>query len=118
MKLTFLFQPVPDLEAAVAFYRDELGLDESWREGKTTAAFRLPDSEIELMLVQPPDDGPKWRAGGFFGVESVDKFMTDHPDFTWLGDVEEVPGGRTVSFQDPSGNAVHIFDQTDPEPTD
>jgi catechol 2,3-dioxygenase-like lactoylglutathione lyase family enzyme len=112
MKLTFLYQPVDDLGAAVAFYRDGLGLDASWREGEGTAAFRLPGTEVELMLDVPPDDGPEWRAGGFFTVDSVDKFMAEHPGITWVGDVIDVPGGRSVTFQDPAGNTIHLVDQS------
>ena len=72
MKLTFLYQPVKDLKESVAFYRDTLGFDESWREGESTAAFKLPGSEVELMLDVPPDTGPRWGAGGFYAVDSVD----------------------------------------------
>jgi catechol 2,3-dioxygenase-like lactoylglutathione lyase family enzyme len=114
MKLTFLYQPVDDLPAAVAFYRDVLGLDESWREGESTAAFKLPGTEVELMLDIPAGDGPEWRAGGFFGVESVDKFLADHPDIKLAGEVIDVPGGRSAAFLDPAGNAIHLFDQTAP----
>lgn len=116
MKLTFLYQPVDDLPAAVAFYRDVLGLDESWREGKTTAAFRLPGTEVELMLDTPPGDGPEWKAGGFFAVESVDGFVAEHPGVKLVGEIIDVPGGRSASFLDPAGNTIHLFDQGNPEP--
>lgn len=116
MKLMFLYQPVTDLEACVAFYRDELGLDESWREGKTTAAFRLPGTEVELMLDTPPADGPEWRAGGFFAVDDVEKFVAEHPNVRWLGEIIDVPGGRSAAFEDPAGNTIHLMDQSAPEP--
>lgn len=112
MKLTYLYQPVPDLEAAVTFYRDVLGLDETWREGKGTAAFRLPGTEVELMLDVPPDDGPEWRAGGFYAVDSVDAFVAEHPDIKWVGEVIDIPGGRSATFQDPAGNTLHLLDQS------
>jgi len=116
MKLTFLYQPVDDLAAAVAFYRDELGLDESWREGDTTAAFRLPGTEVELMLDIPAGDGPEWRAGGFFAVDSVTDFVAKHPDIKWVGDVIDMPGGQAAAFLDPAGHTVHVFDQSASEP--
>jgi len=84
MKLTYLYQPVDDLPAAVAFYRDVLGLDEAWREGESTAAFRLPGTEVELMLDVPPGDGPEWTAGGFYAVDSVNAFMAKHPGIKWV----------------------------------
>ena len=116
MKLTFLYQPVDDLEAAVAFYRDTLGLDESWREGKTTAAFKLPGTEVELMLDVPDAGDGERRAGGFFGVDDVDRFFAEHARVTPVGEVIDVPGGRAASFLDPAGNLLRIFDQTAPEP--
>lgn len=116
MKLTFLYQPVDDLGTAVAFYRDTLGLDESWREGTTTAAFKLPGTEIELMLDVPVQDGAEQQASGFFGVESVDRFFADRPDLKPLGGIIEVPGGKAATFRDPAGNAVRVFDQSAPAP--
>jgi catechol 2,3-dioxygenase-like lactoylglutathione lyase family enzyme len=116
MKLTFLYQPVDDLEAAVAFYRDTLGLDESWREGTTTAAFALPGTDVELMLDVPQNGGAERQAGGFFGVESVDRFFAEHQDIKLVGEIIEVPGGKAATFLDPAGNVVRVFDQSAPAP--
>lgn len=44
MQLTFMYQSVDDLPAALAFYRDALGFQEAWREGDSTVAFELPGS--------------------------------------------------------------------------
>jgi catechol 2,3-dioxygenase-like lactoylglutathione lyase family enzyme len=115
MKLTYLYQPVTDLPAAVAFYRDTLGLDEAWREGDTTAAFTLPGTEIELMLDVPAGNGPESAPGGFYGVENVEKFLTEHQDVTLAGEVIDIPGGRSVPILDPAGNTLHIFDQSTAE---
>lgn len=41
--------PVPDLDAALGFYRDALGHELVWRTA-TAAAVRLPGSEAELVL--------------------------------------------------------------------
>jgi len=115
MKLTFLYQPVDDLAAAVAFYRDVMGLDEAWREGDTTAAFTLPGTEVELMLDTPPGDGPEWKGGGMYAVESVDKFLAEHPSVKQVGEIIDMPGGRGAAFLDPAGNTVHVFDQSTAE---
>jgi predicted enzyme related to lactoylglutathione lyase len=40
---------VPDLDAALAFYRDRLGHTLNWRTA-TAAGLRLPDSDAELVL--------------------------------------------------------------------
>ena len=111
MKLTFVFVPVKDLKESVAFYRDSLGLDEAWREGDQTAAFTLPGSEIQLML--DVNTGPDWSPGGFFEVDSVEKYVAEHPEFPWVKESIEIPGGRGASFRDPSGNVIYLFDQTE-----
>jgi catechol 2,3-dioxygenase-like lactoylglutathione lyase family enzyme len=112
MKLTYIYQSVPDLPAALAFYRDGLGLDEAWREGEGTVAFELPGTDVQLMLDVPPDDHQRWASGPFFAVDDVVTFAKEHPDFQWVGEVIDVPGGRSATFADPAGNVVHIFDMS------
>lgn len=112
MKLTYIYQSVTDLPAALAFYRDELGLKEAWREGETTVAFELPGSPVQLMLDVPPDGDERWRSGGFFEVDDVEKFVKEHASFRWVGEPIDMPGGRSATFADPSGNILQIFDQS------
>jgi catechol 2,3-dioxygenase-like lactoylglutathione lyase family enzyme len=111
MRLTFIYQAVEDLPAALAFYRDELGLDEAWREGESTVAFELPGSPVQLMLDARPDRHQRWGSGAYFQVDDVVAFTKQHPDIRWVGEVIDVPGGRSAAFADPSGNIVHVFDQ-------
>jgi len=40
---------VPDLEAGLAFYRDQLGHELNWRTA-TSAGLRLPESDGEIVL--------------------------------------------------------------------
>ncbi|NDL56812.1 VOC family protein [Phytoactinopolyspora mesophila] len=112
MELTFIYQSVTDLPAALAFYRDVLGLDEAWREGEGTVAFELPGTSVQLMLDVRPDSDKRWSSGPFFAVKDVQAFMKEHPDIHWLGEAFDMPGGKSTSFVDPSGNVVHIFDQS------
>jgi catechol 2,3-dioxygenase-like lactoylglutathione lyase family enzyme len=114
MKLTFLYQPVTDIKESVAFYRDTLGLDEAWREGDSTVAFKLPGTEVELMLDVPAVD--ELSAGGFFAVESIDRFAEEHRELTWVGDAIDMPGGKAWQFKDPAGNVIYLFDQSSAEP--
>lgn len=107
MQLTFLYHPVKDVEAAVAFYRDVLGMDEAWRMGDETAAFTLPGSDVELMLDLVTDSE---QPGGFFGVDDVDRFFQDHKDdisFTQ----EPIDNGpiRYAAFHDVSGHLIRVF---------
>jgi catechol 2,3-dioxygenase-like lactoylglutathione lyase family enzyme len=109
MKLVFLYHPVKDLQAALAFYRDELGWDEAWREGDSTIAMQIPGSEVQVMLDGTDADSPH-GASGFYEVEDVDRFLADHGDRV---NVMEAPVDlapiRYASFTDPSGNLFRIF---------
>jgi predicted enzyme related to lactoylglutathione lyase len=49
LKIDCLRLPVPDLDAALEFYRDRLGHTLIWR-AETAAAVRPPDSTAELVL--------------------------------------------------------------------
>jgi hypothetical protein len=98
MKLTFIYQSAADLPAALAFYRDELGLDEAWREGESTVAFELPGSSVQLMLDTRPDDNERWTSGAFFQVDDVVAFTQQHPDIRWVGEVIDLPDGRSAAL--------------------
>jgi len=54
-KIDCLSLPVPDLDAALAFYSDELGHELIWRTD-VAAGLRLPRSDTELVL--HTDDRP------------------------------------------------------------
>jgi catechol 2,3-dioxygenase-like lactoylglutathione lyase family enzyme len=108
VKLTFLYQPVVDLGAAVAFYRDQLGFDEAWREADDTVAFWLPDRSSQVMLsttVQP--------AGPMYLVEDVDEWIRAHPQVVTTVEKFEIPGGSVAGFGAPGDHTFYVFDQPD-----
>ena len=112
MRLTFLYHPVDDLPKAIAFYRDQLGLDEAWREGDDTVAFKLPDSDIEVMLDRiNPTSAAAYERGGFFMVDDLGAWIDTHPEVTWVAAPFDIP----ATMHDPSGNAIHLFDQASAE---
>lgn len=107
MKLQFLYHPVDDLEGAVAFYRDVLGWDESWRMGEVTAAMQIPDSDVTVMLDAVDDPG---GPSGFLEVEDVDAFYEANVDrIEFHGEPIDVPPIRCVQFRDPGGNLLRVF---------
>lgn len=111
MRLVFHYLPVKDIKAALALYRDTLGFEESWREGDNTCGLRLPGTDVQLMIDQdtPPDDKP----GPFFEVDSVDAFYAANVEkLSFNGAPKDIPPGRYVSFDDPSGNRVHLLDMS------
>lgn len=111
MKPTYLYVAVDDIKPALAFYRDELGLDEVWREGEGTVAFSLPGSDVQIMLDERIDDAPHWATGPMFYVDDVDAWRAEHPSIPQLGERITAPGGVQIDvLTDPGGNAFHVFD--------
>ncbi|MBS3179230.1 MULTISPECIES: hypothetical protein [unclassified Pseudoclavibacter] len=103
MILTFQFQPVEDLGAAVQHYLD-LGWEEAWREGEHTVSMQMPELEIELML----DDEPGWGpAGPMYFVDDVDAWRAEHANVT-TGEPRDIPGGRVVEVTAP-GHTYYVF---------
>jgi lactoylglutathione lyase len=97
---------VPDLEAGLAFYRDQLGHELIWRTN-SAAGLRLPESEAELVL-QTEDQR-----------QEVD-LLVDSADEVAIF-IEEVGGrvivppfdiqiGRCTVVEDPWGNPLVLLD--------
>ncbi len=111
MKLTFLYHPAPaagELSAAVAYYRDQLGWSEAWREGAETVAFWLPDHSAQVM-VSTTDQA----AGPMFLVDSVDDWLDEHAGTTVGVPRYAIPGGSVVGLHAPAGHTFYVFDQPD-----
>jgi lactoylglutathione lyase len=97
---------VPDLEAGLVFYQDQLGHELIWRT-KTAAGLRLPESEVELvlqteeqrqevdLLVDSADEAARFieQAGGRVIVQPFD-----------------IQIGRCVVVEDPWGNPLVLLD--------
>jgi lactoylglutathione lyase len=97
---------VPDLEAGLAFYRDQLGHQLIWRT-EAAAGLRLPESDAELviqtedqrqevdLLVNSADEAAKFieQAGGRVIVPPFD-----------------IQIGRCVVIEDPWGNPLVLLD--------
>jgi predicted enzyme related to lactoylglutathione lyase len=108
MKLSFLYQPVTDLDGAVPLYRDVLGWEESWREGDDTVAFWMPDRTAQVMLSLT--DHP---AGPMYLVDDLDAWITAHEDIAIVIMKYEIPGGSVAGFAAPGDNVFYVFDQPD-----
>ncbi len=105
-KLTFLYAPTRDLDAAIGFYRDTLGWDEAWREGDETVVFQIPDTEVQLMV--SVDTGP---SGPIYLVDDVAEFLASRPGLTVVLERMEIPDGAMAAFTDPAGNTAYVLDQ-------
>jgi catechol 2,3-dioxygenase-like lactoylglutathione lyase family enzyme len=106
-KLTYVYLPVSDMDAARKFYRDELGFEESWREGEDTCAFQIPGTTVQLML-----DKGESPAGLVFTIPSVERFFEERQSrINFTRQPADIPGnGRWVPAKDVSGNGVYFAD--------
>ena len=98
--------PVPDLDAGLAFYRDQLGHELIWRTA-TAVGLRLPHTDAELvlqrerpepevdLLVDSADEAAQriQAAGGSVIIPPFD-----------------IPIGRCVVVADPWGNQLVLLD--------
>lgn len=109
--LTYFYLPVSDLKAARTFYRDQLGLAETWREGETTCAFALPGTTIQLMLNQAVPEDPD-KAGMVFTIPSVDNFyQAQQATLNFTEEPHDIPGnGRWVGAKDVAGHSLYFAD--------
>ena len=109
-KLSIIYVPVRDLKSALKFYRDQLGLEESWREGESTVAFKLSGTEIELM-VDLIEEGMPDTAGPMFLVPSVAEFYAaNRGAMEFARKPSAIPPGLWATAKDPSGNCIYLFD--------
>jgi catechol 2,3-dioxygenase-like lactoylglutathione lyase family enzyme len=101
---------VPDLQSALALYRDQLGFDELWREGEGTVGLAVPGSDTALMVdaQAAPGSGP----GPIFGVESVGEWLAGQTGLDVVFPPSEIPGGHLMGFRDAGGNHVYVLDQS------
>jgi catechol 2,3-dioxygenase-like lactoylglutathione lyase family enzyme len=113
-KLRFVMMPVHDLKVALKWYRDQLGLEEAWREGDETVAFKLPGTDVQLMVDQEPIG--KSGVSPMIQVASIQDFYTSNPaNLKFEGEPQQIPGGLCVIVKDPAGNVIYFFDQSQAE---
>ena len=107
-KVDCLQVPVPDLEAGLAFYRDQLGHELIWRTDRQ-AGLRLPQSEAEIVI---QTERPELEAN--LTVESVDAAVARivAAGGRVLRAPFDIPIGRCAVVADPWGNRLVILDNS------
>ena len=117
MRLTYAIKYVADMDRAVAFYRDVLGLQLVRREGPSWAVF---DVAGRMFALHGAVDGRPIAPGGaaaVFRVEDLDEAKASlggrGVTFDHEGDVTGY--ARFASFRDPEGNTVQLIEYASPE---
>ncbi len=119
---------VDDVDAAIAFYCDQLGFKEEMHPAPTFAM--LSRGDLRLVLSAPSGaggggqampDGTKPQPGGW------NRFMLEFPDLAavvdrlreaqahFRNDIVTGVGGKQILLDDPSGNPIELFQPTRPE---
>lgn len=98
---------VPDLNAGLQFYRDQLGHELLWRnDGVGQAGLRLPDGDTELVLATEIDPAANWL------VDSVKEAVVRvvGAGGTVISPPADIPVGRVAVVADPFGNKMVLVD--------
>lgn len=103
-----IWLPVSDMQQAVAFYRDRLGLDVLEHDGDWSEVT-AGDQRIGLNAAESPaGDGGAVIA---FAVDDIDNTVAQlkSQGVQFSGELSEHPWGRIAPFKDPDGNDLQIY---------
>lgn len=115
---------VNDVPEAVAFYSDMLGFDVRMQAGKGFAMLERDDLRLLLNKPgfggagQPGNDGTPPTPGGWcrfqLSFENLKEVVATLRDkgVTFRTDYLEGNGGNQAIIEDPSGNAIELFEPT------
>jgi len=119
---------VDDVDAAIAFYRDNLGFTEVMRPAPPFAMMQLGD--LRLLLSAPGGGGGGGQAmpdGRVPEPGGWNRFTLEVPDLALMvselrdkgvrfrNEIVSGVGGKQILVEDPSGNPVELFEPVLPE---
>lgn len=107
MRLTYVIKYVADMDRAIEFYKDQLGL---------TLRFRSPGwSEFEtgettLALHLASQENPAGTSQLGFGVPDLDRFYAEKKDngVEFISAPSELFGSRIAKFKDSEGDECSV----------
>jgi predicted enzyme related to lactoylglutathione lyase len=104
---------VADLDVAVTFYRDIVGLELVRREGQGWAEFEAGPIRLALHGGEAPEAGGSGGATVVFRVEDLDaaRWQLGERGVVFDEHEGEVPGfARFATLRDPDGNALQLIE--------
>jgi predicted enzyme related to lactoylglutathione lyase len=98
---------VPNLDAGLSFYADQLGHEMLWRNDAVgQAGLRCPDSETEIVLTTNLDPEPNWLVhsadAAAAAVVAAGGRVVEQPS--------DIAVGRLAVVEDPFGNRLVLLD--------
>ena len=110
-KVTNVYYVVPDMDAALAFYRDTLGLAIKFQDGDKWTQFDVGGTQLALATPAPGQVDPGQNATV---VLQVDDLTATRAQLAAQGlAVSEIIGmgghGSFFTCRDPAGNMVQFF---------
>ena len=114
---------VDDVEVALVFYRDHLGFELVEQYGPAMAILRKADLDLWIAgpmasASKPMPDGAQPAPGGWARcviiVEDLAVLTATLRDkgVTFRNEITAGPGGQQILCEDPSGNAIELFEST------
>ena len=107
-KIDCLQVPVPDLEAGLAFYRDQLGHALIWRTA-TAAGLRLPESNAEIVL---QTERPHLETNLSVASADAAAVAIEAAGGRVIVPPFDIQIGRCTVVEDPWGNRLVLLDTT------
>ncbi len=111
-KLQNAYYITQDMDRAVAFYRDALGLSLTFQDGAKWAQMKAGDVNFSLSS---PDEGAPGAAGAVIIFE-VDDIAASRNQIAAggaeiVGERDMGDHGKALTFRDPDGNLVQLFER-------
>jgi predicted enzyme related to lactoylglutathione lyase len=107
-KVDCLRLPVPDLEAALSFYRDALGHELAWRSD-TAVGLRLAEGEAEIVL---QTERPGMETDLLVDSVEVAAQRFAESGGRLIAGPFDIQIGRCAVVEDPFGNVLVILDMS------
>jgi predicted enzyme related to lactoylglutathione lyase len=103
-----VFYRAPDMEAAVRFYRDVLGLGLKLRDGDRWAAFDVGGATLAVEGGAPGGPGGATVSLRVSGLDAVvDGLRARGAE---VGPIETGPHERRATLHDPAGNTLVLYE--------
>lgn len=109
-KLQNAYYVTRDMARSIGFYRDALGLDLIFQDGEKWTQFKAGGINFAMAS---DEEAPEGAVGAtvVFEVEDIAAMMSSIADAGGeiLGERDMADHGKTLTFRDPDGNLVQLY---------